>query len=201
MILGCFGGSSESGQTENEDAALLWSTETWEFAALFDGHNGSQSADLTIDLLLANSESITSSLDGKPLKEFNDQLVSFFSNPEIREKYRDVRGETACLVCARRENCLSWFSIGDNLVFVLAPELAGLEQFALNQRQFYEWVGQANTFDLNEPCYSSGYRELRQGANTILMITDGLIEYERSPFKTGRGVYDFFHQENSVLTH
>ena len=41
---------------------------------------------------------------------------------------------------------------------------------------FYEWIGNVNTFDLPVPCYSTGIRELRNGKNRIVMVTDGVLE-------------------------
>ena len=67
-------------------------------------------------------------------------------------------------------------SIGDNLVYLFHPELTELKQFALNQRQFYEWIGKVNTFELDIPCYSTGTRLLREGQNYIYLLTDGVLE-------------------------
>lgn len=51
MVLGTYGGNSHSGANKNEDGALLWSDgdEDWEFAAIIDGHNTSESVHLLPD--------------------------------------------------------------------------------------------------------------------------------------------------------
>lgn len=69
----------------------------------------------------------------------------------------------------KKEQYLWWMYIGDNLVYLFHPELIELNQFALNQRQFYEWVGKVNTFDLDIPCYTTGTRLLREGQNYIYL--------------------------------
>lgn len=63
-------------------------------------------------------------------------------------------------------------------------ELANLGQYQVNRRQFYEWIGQANTFDQMVPCYSRGIRELRKGINRVLLTTDGLVECPNEPSLT-----------------
>lgn len=55
-------------------------------------------------------------------------------------------------------------------------------QAALNQRQFYEWIGHANTFALPVPSYARGIRELRQGENQLFVTTDGLLECPGTPY-------------------
>ena len=47
-----------------------------------------------------------------------------------------IKGETACLLCVRKENYIWWLSIGDCLVYVFHEELHKLGQYALNQRHF-----------------------------------------------------------------
>jgi hypothetical protein len=61
---------------------------------------------------------------------------------------------------------------------------------ATQNDNFYEWVGKVNTFELPIPCFASGVRELRQGANHILMVTDGLLECGSRPFEDARALYD-----------
>ena len=70
-----------------------------------------------------------------------------------------------------------------------------LGQFQLNQRQFYEWIGQVNTFDKAVPCFSSGVRELRKGINHIFMTTDGLLECPGEPFSNPMDLADILDAE------
>ncbi|MEK4512079.1 hypothetical protein [Paenibacillus sp. FSL K6-2524] len=62
------------------------------------------------------------------------------------------------------------------MAYLFHPDLAKFNQYGLNQRQFFEWVGQVNTFDLSVPCYTSGRRQLRYGSNYIVLATDGVLE-------------------------
>jgi serine/threonine protein phosphatase PrpC len=107
-----------------------------------------------------------------------------------------VRGETACLICTQTQQFLFWFSVGDCVAYVLHPEFARLGQYALNQRQFYEWIGRANTFDRQVPCYTSGVRELRQSDHVIALITDGLLECGARPFADPQTLYDSLTSRN-----
>ena len=67
-----------------------------------------------------------------------------------------------------------------------------LGQFALNQRQFFEWIGRVNTFALPVPCYTTGVRELRGGRNIVILATDGLLECGARPFEEPRALYRAF---------
>ena len=91
----------------------------------------------------------------------------------------ECTGEASCLICIRQENYLWWLSVGDCMLFMIHPDLIQFGQGLLNQRNFYEWIGKVNTFDLLIPCYSSGCREIRTGTNVITMITDGFMEKDR----------------------
>ena len=112
-------------------------------------------------------------------------LLAAFTATAFRQQCRQVQGETACLIAAQKDNFVFWFSVGDCAAYVFHPELARLGQFALNQRQFFEWVGRTNTFDLPVPCYSSGVRELRGDENVIALVTDGVLESPGSLYDEG----------------
>lgn len=56
-------------------------------------------------------------------------------------------------------------------MYLLHPEYAKMGQHALNQRSFYEWIGEVNTFTKPVPCYSSGIKRFRKGINSIYGIT------------------------------
>ncbi|WP_429917828.1 protein phosphatase 2C domain-containing protein [Lederbergia citrisecunda] len=118
-----------------------------------------------------------------------------FQSDKFLDQCKKVKGETACLICIRKENYLWWFSVGDCVVYVFHPELIALGQFQLNQRQFYEWIGHVNTFDKAVPCFSSGVRELRKGMNRIFMSTDGLLECPGEPFSNPKDVADSLDAE------
>ena len=109
-----------------------------------------------------------------------------------------INGETACLIVVQKEQYLWWMSIGDNLVYLLHPELAELNQFALNQRQFYEWIGKVNTFELDIPCYATGTRLLREGQNYIYLITDGVLECGDRPFENANLLYKTLTEESDI---
>ncbi|WP_240490499.1 protein phosphatase 2C domain-containing protein [Oceanobacillus sp. E9] len=64
----------------------------------------------------------------------------------------------------------------------------------MNQRQFFEWIGQMNTFNQEVPCYSTGVRELRKGENHIFLCTDGLIECPHAPFAHPERIFNLFSE-------
>ena len=108
-------------------------------------------------------------------------------------KCKTVQGETAVLMCVQKGTFLWWLSVGDNLIYLLHPQLANMGQYALNQRHFYEWIGQVNSLALPIPAYSRGVSELRKGMNTIVLFTDGVLEFEDSPSMDNHVLYQAFH--------
>lgn len=78
------------------------------------------------------------------------------------------------------------------MLYLFHQELALLGQNQLNQRQFYEWIGEVNTFELGVPCYSVGIRELRTGKNRLFLTTDGLIECPNEPYANPASIYHSF---------
>lgn len=188
VVVGCYGGNTSAGAYKNEDAALVWCAEdsTWTFAALLDAHATGQSAELVLQAIESEQEAIAAILSrppGEALTALQRLLVNRFRSGDFRDRCRTIQGETACLICAHKEQFVWWLSIGDCLVYLLHPELAERGQYALNQRNFYEWIGRVNTFELPVPCYSSGIRELRKGGNQVVMTTDGLLECGSRPFQ------------------
>src|SRR5690606_5789926 len=117
------------------------------------------------------------------------KLLQLFQEDDFKRACRHVQGETACLIAVRKGKYLYWFSIGDCLLYLFHPELAAFGQYQLNQRQFYEWIGQVNTFEQEVPCFSSGIRELRQGENQLLLTTDGLVECPNAVFTEPESVW------------
>jgi serine/threonine protein phosphatase PrpC len=197
MLLGAYGGNTSAGAYKNEDAALLWSAPEygWHLAVLCDAHVTSESADLVIQALEAEKSAITAALASHvevAIPHLQRLVVELFLSNKFRSRCQAITGETACLICVQKEQFLWWFSIGDCTLYLFHPELAQMGQYMLNQRNFYEWVGQVNTFNLAVPCFASGVRELRQGFNHILMVTDGLLEAGTRPFAMPSTLYDLF---------
>ena len=188
--LGVFGGSTASGAVHNEDGALIWTdvAQGWTFAAVLDGHAGFDSTEAVIRLIESARPAIAKLLD-EPVnvafpsieKYLNDALRS----EEFVEECQQLTGETAVLICAQKGGYLWWMSIGDNLLYVLHPELARLGQYTVNTRHFFQWVGRVNSLMLDVPAFTSGVFELRQGLNRILLVTDGLLEFGSRPFESG----------------
>jgi serine/threonine protein phosphatase PrpC len=180
-VVGHFGGNSSAGQYKNEDGCLLWIDEEkdWEFAILLDAHNTAQSAELVIEEIHRQREAILSFLDLEcqdAFQQINDMILKTFKGDSFREACKAIKGETACLFVIRKDNFLSWFSVGDCILHLYHPELSRLGEYQQNHRSFFEWVGQESTFNKSVPCYSSGIKELRQGTNHIFLTTDGLTE-------------------------
>ncbi|WP_066392765.1 protein phosphatase 2C domain-containing protein [Neobacillus mesonae] len=179
MVLGRYGGNRHAGAYKNEDGAMLVKGEDWEFAMILDGHNSSESVQLvlkTIDDEFDRLAIILNEPVETAFRSFETSILSIFKSQEFLDACKKVKGETACLLCVRKANYLWWLSIGDCLIYLFYEELHKLGQYVLNQRQFFEWIGEVNTFSLPVPCYSSGIRELRTGNNRILLLTDGVVE-------------------------
>ncbi|WP_042150039.1 protein phosphatase 2C domain-containing protein [Paucisalibacillus sp. EB02] len=194
IAVGRFGGNSTAGQYKNEDGCLVWAEEEqrWEFAVILDAHNSAESAEIVIEQLTKGRTKIQNLLTqpfNQSIKSMEETVLGLFLEEEFLFKCRKVKGETACLIVLRMDKYVWWFSIGDCISYLFHPELAKLGQYQLNQRQFFEWVGQVNTFEQVVPCYSSGIRELRKGLNRILLTTDGLVECPNEPFSSPHDIY------------
>ncbi|MGQ0601007.1 MAG: protein phosphatase 2C domain-containing protein [Anaerolineales bacterium] len=190
VIIGCYGGNSQAGARHNEDAALIWQAadRQWTFAAVLDAHTTGQSAMLVLNLLDAEHDNLVEALSSPTptaFEQLHKRLLAAFTSQSFRQQCQQIEGETACLIAAQKDNVLFWFSVGDCVAYLFHPELARLGQHALNQRQFFEWIGRTNTFDLPAPCYSTGVRELRGDANVIALVTDGVLESPGSLYDEG----------------
>ncbi|MCY1691150.1 protein phosphatase 2C domain-containing protein [Exiguobacterium sp. SL14] len=108
-------------------------------------------------------------------------VLGLFQDPDFLVACTTLQGETACLIAVRKGRFIWWFSVGDVVLYLFHPDLMKMGQVALNQRQFYEWIGRANTFALPVPSYTRGVRELRQGENRLFVTTDGLLECPHAP--------------------
>ncbi len=198
IVLGRFGGNAAAGQTKNEDGCLIWfnGEEEWEFVMVLDAHHSAESAELVIEYIGKNKEIFTSLLAGKVsvelFKGIEKALLELLQAESFLKACRDTKGETALLIAVRKGKYLYWFSVGDCLLYVFHPELAAFGQYQINQRQFYEWIGQVNTFEQLVPGFSSGVRELRQGENQLLLTTDGLVECPGQVFVEPKSISQVF---------
>lgn len=186
VSVGLYGGNSSHGASKNEDGALLWVGADWVFAAIFDAHASAESTDAALALLDDHRSTllaIIESGDASSIPRLLAAVIDLVSGPEARERFAEARGETACLVCVQRGRFLGWLSIGDNSLYLLHPQLARLGQYTLTARNYFEWIGQRDSLALEVPCYSSGIRELRQGEQTIALVTDGLLEFGDRPYE------------------
>ncbi|MEK3795335.1 protein phosphatase 2C domain-containing protein [Paenibacillus sp. FSL R7-0204] len=197
MVVGRYGGNTAAGADKNEDGVYVLSKPggDWEFAMLLDAHNTAESAELLIRTINSERGEIIRLLAlpvQQAFREMEAFLLAIFQSEAFLSQCRQVTGETACLICVRMENYLWWFSVGDNSLYLLHPELAARGQYALGQRNYYEWIGFVNTFAQSVACYSSGIRELRQGRNIIVMTTDGLLEVGARLLEDPRRLYEAF---------
>ena len=201
VAVGRFGGNSSAGQTKNEDGCIVWQAKDWEFAAILDAHKSAESAELVIRTIEYHKETLSQilSLEGQPdFIQLERKLLKIFQSKAFLDACREVTGETACLIVVRRSNYIWWFSVGDCLVYLFHPDLIAMNQFQLNQRQFYEWIGQVNTFEKTVPCFSSGTRELRKGTNMVFMTTDGLVECPGEPYLNAENLVDTLDEKKLV---
>lgn len=74
-------------------------------------------------------------------------------------------------------------NVGDCVLYLFHPDYAKFDQYAVNQRSFFEWIGEVNSFSEPVPCYTTGIKRLRQGRNLILALTDGVLEFGNRPFQ------------------
>ncbi|MBY0124285.1 protein phosphatase 2C domain-containing protein [Bacillus sp. S/N-304-OC-R1] len=197
IVLGRFGGNQTAGQYKNEDGCLIWIDERldWEFVLLLDAHQTAESAELVISSFEAQHEEIKYLLT-LPINESFEALskfiLSIFNSQRFKEACKQIQGETACLIVVRKDKFLWWLSIGDCVLYLFHPELSALNEYQQNQRNFYEWIGRVNTFDLPVPCYSEGRKELRKGKNHLFLTTDGLIECPNAHFDNPKEIFKSF---------
>lgn len=198
IIVGRYGGNSNAGQYKNEDGCLVWfnEKEDWEFVIVLDAHNTAESAERILELFEVENSQIKHLLslatNQKNFKMLEEKILNMFQSRDFLSTCRNVEGETACLIVVRKDKYIWWFSVGDCILYLFHPELAALGQYQINQRQFYEWIGQVNTFEQEVPCYSVGIKELRQGENRIFLTTDGLIECPNEPYLNPTDIYNAF---------
>ncbi|MBD3107446.1 protein phosphatase 2C domain-containing protein [Bacillus sp. AGMB 02131] len=199
VIIGRYGGNSKEAQYKNEDGCLVWINrkQEWEFTILMDAHSTSESAELILqhfNLEKSDLQQILSLPTNRhTFRKLENKILSIFHSEDFLTSCRQIRGETACLIVARKDKYVWWFSVGDCILYLFHPELAAMGQHQLNQRQFYEWIGQVNTFEQDVPCYSNGIRELRKGENHLFLTTDGLIECPNEPYQHPGSIFHCFY--------
>lgn len=203
LSLGCYGGTTAAGANKNEDAALLWvdAQRRWEWALLCDAHHSADSAALLLECFGTEETFFRSILDqptDKALAQIETAVLEVMRSPLMRVRCAEINGEASCLLLVRHGSYLWWLSIGDCLAYLLHPVLTHYGQFGLNQRVFYQWIGRANTFDRSVPCRSSGIQQLQAGRNTLLLITDGLLEFGSQPFMNNQMLYAVFSARESL---
>ena len=181
IIIGRYGGRTDAGARKNEDGALVWCDPAgaWEFAVLLDAHFSAESAELILATLEAERARLLAALAlpvDLAFRALHEALVAIFSDTVFRARCREVYGEASCLIAARKGTYLWWFSVGDCLAYLLQARPSGLGQYLLNQRVYFTWIGQHNTFDEPAPCYASGTQRLFRGESLIALATDGVFE-------------------------
>jgi len=181
LTVGRFGGATAAGATQNHDATFAASASDgcWECAAILDAHGSDDSARVVVDAFEMSLDQIQTALSQpvwEALPAFQALVIRILTLGETASLLASCQAETAVLAVARRDRFIAWTSVGDNSLLMLHPELARLGQYQLNQRQFFEWVGKADSLRLPVPCCSSGIRELREGRSCIALVTDGLLE-------------------------
>jgi hypothetical protein len=181
VVIGRYGGRRRAGAIKNEDGALVWCAGSglWELAVLLDAHFSAESAALVIDAVGGERETILGIL-AQPIERAFPLLHAFFlglfGSPEFRARCHEVEGEASCLIAARKGSYLWWLSVGDCLGYIFHPQLARMGEYRLNERRFYEWIGENNTFDQPVPGYTTGIHRLFEDTTILALTTDGLFE-------------------------
>ncbi|WP_409250862.1 protein phosphatase 2C domain-containing protein [Bacillus sp. SCS-153A] len=204
VVVGHFGGNSTAGQSKNEDGCLLWIDEEkdWEFAILLDAHDTAESAQLVVSEIYQQKETIAEIMAlecESAFQQINDLILKTFNGQSFQSACRTIKGETACLFVIRKENFLSWFSVGDCILHLHHPELSGLGEYQQNHRSFFEWVGRESTFNKSVPCYSTGTKELRKGTNHIFLTTDGLTDCPGTEFERPEIIFSAFNGVTNLM--
>lgn len=181
VVIGRYGGRTRSGAVKNEDGALVWCQERglWEFATLLDAHFTAESVGLVIEAIEGERERLVVIL-AEPVERAFPLLHAFFiglfGSVAFRARCREVEGEASCLIAARKGSYLWWLSVGDCVGYIFHPQLARLGEYQLNERRFFEWIGEHNTFDQPVPSYTMGIHKLLAGTTILALTTDGLFE-------------------------
>ncbi|MBN2795199.1 MAG: hypothetical protein JXR88_07320 [Clostridia bacterium] len=187
VMTGLYGGSIQSGANKNEDAFLVMTERKQVIALLFDAHTCFDSISYFLENLdLRDLERCFEMSLEEGFKHFEEIIMLLLHKPIKKE----LKGETAIMMVYERDGYLKWISVGDNSLYVYHDETMCLNQYRLNSRVFFQWYGHANSLQLTSPCYQQGVIELRQGYTDILMLTDGILEIEDSPYLKDQLLYE-----------
>lgn len=193
MTIGIYGGYDA---VKNEDGYFLLAFEDGtRLSVLFDAHTTNESVVYVIEQLESRVKDISELCSlpiSKCLSSLQSYLVDFMMSEEVTSALSNLRGETAILYCLQKGNYLWWLSIGDNSLYVFHKEFNELGQYRVNQRVFYQWLGNQNSLTLDVPCYTTGTLQLREGENKVLMLTDGVLEIEGRPFENNQAIESIF---------
>jgi hypothetical protein len=179
------GGNSGRGAHKNEDGAYLLIGDDWVFAVILDAHNTGESTEVVLALLSEWQERVVAICEQRRQTDFRQMeatIAELLLTQSSIDRLGVVRGETAFLVCFQRGAHLMWLSVGDNSLYVIHPELSRLGQHNLSVRNYFEWIGERSSLT-DVPCYSSGVRQLRSGISTIVLTTDGILEFGERPYE------------------
>jgi serine/threonine protein phosphatase PrpC len=185
IVIGNYGGYKN--QPMNEDGYYIIKGSNHTFAMLLDAHTTMSSATMMIDFMSQIEEELEEVLSkpvGAAFAACEQLVLGHLQSNAFTQLSQSIVGETAVLFVLQIDNYLWWLSVGDNSLYVFHPEFAELGQYRLNQRVFYQWVGQKNAMNLQVPCYQRGTLELRKGLNTILLLTDGVLEAGSRQFES-----------------
>lgn len=202
ICIGRYGGNSSAGQYKNEDGCFILTDpeQDWEFVILLDAHTSAESAELIVETFRQQKGKIRDFLSlsiNEAFRSLEHFTLNLFQSEDFLEACQRINGETACLIVSRKGKYCWWFSVGDCLFYLHHPELASLGQYQVNQRHFFEWIGQVNTFSQAVPCFSIGTKELRKGVNHLIMTTDGLVECPGEPYIDPKAIFnEFSHSSN-----
>ena len=155
--IGVYGGNTNAGADKNEDGAVAWSDDNgeWEFSMIIDGHNSSESVRLLMDEIGTHQSEIEAILC-QPVSQVFKHLQQYVVDLLASLQTTSVRGESSCLVVARKDCYLWWMNVGDCVLYLFHPDYAKFDQYAVNQRSFFEWIGEVNSFSEPVPCYTTG---------------------------------------------
>lgn len=201
VTIGCFGGSVSGGASKNEDGMFVLADghAGWTFAVIVDAHHTAGSAELILRVLNGVTNELVGICNSEAaFQQLEPFILSLFTSVEFKGLCSNITGEASFLICYQRGAYLWWFSVGDCVAMLLHPDLARFKQYSLNQRQFFEWVGQANALDLPVLCYTTGRRQLRKGKNHLVLLTDGVFDTTDRYFEDHANLYRYLVNGNGA---
>ncbi|MDM5187966.1 protein phosphatase 2C domain-containing protein [Bacillus sp. DX4.1] len=205
LSIGLYGGNQDVGaDTEKrEDAVLAWCDPQldFEFVMIFDAHHKAKNIHFIIEEICERKEKLQE-LFAYPVNlafhHTHMYLLALFTDEAFIQKCEQENSETACLICLRKGEFLYWLSVGECFAYLFQPEQLQNGKGRLNQRKFYECIGRENAFSANTSCFTSGVRELPNGMNHIVMVTDGVVECGQRTFDDDQFLYEALHEENQL---